>query len=351
MSRSPFYASRSRFIAILIGAILFGAILSYMWVAGYYIALGLQVPESSAVTVDKAEFNPENATFFNATLLNPSYSKSKVVVEEIKVMINGEEIQNVEAVSPTLPMPLEPGERQNVLCSWNWGAYTGEEVSLFVVASKGNGAVYNLKLPEMRLRITEAYFNASMYLGDKYFNLTLKSENVSSAPVNIKSITVNGEAVKEVEPNLGQVLKPGAEIHFWCGWKWTEHIGEDYNITVLTEQGYEITKSGRIPLILEMKDVTFDPADTSKFSFTLKTTTGAFNETQVVIVYLELPNGTRLDLSEETQPEIPYIIKRGSSVTFETTWDWRPYVGQEVMVGINTYRGVPATKRLTLPTP
>lgn len=363
MSRLPFYASKSRFIAILIIAVLFGAVASYMWVAGYYIALGLQVPESSAVTVDKTEFNPENATFFNATLLNPSYSKSKISVEKIQVIINGSEIQDVKVVSPTLPAILEPGERQNFLCSWNWGMYTDQNVTLFVEASKGNGAVYNLKVPQMRISIAEAVFNASMawkwkgkiYEGGKFFNVTLKSENVSSVPVNITRIMINGEEPKEIKPNLGQTLKPGSEMTFWCGWGWTDHIGGDYNITVLTEQGYEITKSGIIPLILEMKDVNFDPADTSRFNFTLKTTTAAFNYTQVVIVYVELPNGTRLDLSSYTQPEIsvdkPYVIERGLSVTFETEWNWKPFVGQKIMVGINTYRGVPATKHIILPTP
>jgi len=351
MSRLRLSTFKPRFIAILLVAVLFGAVISYMWVAGYYIALGLQVPENSSVVVDRTEFNPENATFFNAILLNPSYSKSAVAVEKIRVLINQSTLQDVNAVSPSLPVTLGPGERKNFTCTWNWGNYTGQDLTLMVEASKANGAIYSLNVPPMGLNIVDAAFNASGSLDEDYFNLTVKSENISSVSVNVTSIKINGENVSEVQPKLGTIMEPGSEVNFVCGWGWTDHLGENYTVNVSTREGYTITSSGVVPRILEMTDIIFDPTNTTKFSFTLRTTTAALNETRVVIVYIQLTNLTRLDLSPNTQPGIPNNITRGSSVTYTVSWDWRPFVGQDITVGINTFTGITVTKPITIPSP
>ena len=351
MSRLRLNAFKPRFIAILLVAVLFGAVISYMWVAGYYIALGLQVPENSSVVVDKTEFNPANATFFNAILLNPSYSKSAVAVEKIRVLINQSRIEDIGTVSPTLPVTLGPGDRKNFTCRWNWGNYIGQKLALVIEASKANGAIYSLSAPPMGLGIVDTVFNASMNSDANYFHLILKSQNISSVPVNVTSIKINGENVSEVQPNLGTIMKSGSEVNFQCGWGWTNHIGENYTINVSTREGYIITSSGIVPRILEMTDVNFDPANTSQFTFTIRTTTAALNQTRVVIVYVQLTNLTRLDLSPNTQPVIPGNITRGSSATYTVSWDWRPFEGQDITLGINTYTGITVTKPITIPSP
>jgi len=100
-----------------------------------------------------------------------------------------------------------------------------------------------------------------------------------------------------------------------------------------------------------MTDVNFDPANTSQFTFKIGTTTAALNETRVVIVYVQLTNLTRLDLSPNTQPVIPGNITRGSSTTYTVSWDWNPFVGQEITVAINTYTGITIAKVITIPSP
>jgi len=69
--------SKLSLIILLLISFVIGAFLSYLWVMGYVTELGIRVPEKTTVAITNVSFTPQNTSFFNVTLLNPSYSPSE----------------------------------------------------------------------------------------------------------------------------------------------------------------------------------------------------------------------------------------------------------------------------------
>ncbi|RJS85261.1 hypothetical protein CW702_01375, partial [Candidatus Bathyarchaeota archaeon] len=55
---------------LLILALVAGALLSYVWVMGYYIGLGLNIPESASIVITEVNVNPSDPTYLNVSVLN-----------------------------------------------------------------------------------------------------------------------------------------------------------------------------------------------------------------------------------------------------------------------------------------
>ena len=164
--------SKLLLILLLLMATITGAILSYLWVMGYFITLESVIPEKTTVSIANVTFNPQNTSYFFVTLLNPSYSPTEANVTEI-VASTGKDIHKITEVNPLLPYRLLRGEEETFECVWNWANYTGENVKIIAFVADGSGPTFEAETPLVDLRITDLSFNST--IGLTHFNMTVQN--------------------------------------------------------------------------------------------------------------------------------------------------------------------------------
>jgi len=233
-------------ILLLLVSFIVGALLSYIWTMGYYAPQEFHLPSQANVAIERVEFFAQNATFFNVTILNPSYSNSSVKITRIAAITKEDNrLHEINASSPPLPYVLERGVSQIFKCNWNWASYNGIKlpytdapVEILVLIEDGSGATFEVKRPVVTL-VSEVMFNSSISL--IYFNVTVRNLNSSATYVNVTSIRVDVTNITPdmVTPSLPYGLSRGdLPVTFRVSWNWTDYQGRIIAISVSTQQGY-----------------------------------------------------------------------------------------------------------------
>lgn len=238
----------SKLIMILVLLIFFflGAVLSYIWTMGFYATQEYRLPSQTSLTIENLHFPLEDATFFNVTVLNPSYSPSEAKIERIKVYTIDGEVHVVTSASPNLPLTLAPGESQIIKVFWDWSNYAGQIVEVSVIIDKGSGPVAQVGTPQMTLNVFDIlFFNTTAT--SFYFNVTVQNAAVSAADVDIDLVSVYVEDqninIPDVVPPLPQALEPNSTVLLTCPWNWNDYQGKNVTITVYTTQGFKASST------------------------------------------------------------------------------------------------------------
>lgn len=336
--------SKLIFILLLLVSFIVGALLSYIWTMGYYAPLEFHLPSQGSVTIDKVEFFAENATFFNVTVLNPSYSPSKVTIKQIMVSTNDGLLYKAD--NPSLPLTLAPSYSHNFRAYWNWGNYTGQTVNVIAVVTDGSGATFQARTPSMNLAITSVNFYPEVSV--TYFNITVESIQ-STTFVNIKTISVNGVEVTTVAPTLPYRFEPNASATFKVERNWTDLQGKTVTVALNTLQGYEAyrTETAPPPVVLTVTSLVFNTTDTLHFNITIhnNATSPAKVDITKVTVYLlgQIINTTEISPQQLLQPN--------SEITLTCSWDWSSYQGKNtsVTVTVQTLQGFEVSAEASIP--
>ncbi len=320
-------------ILLLLVAAIVGAVLSYMWTVGYYVSLGVQLPEAPTVTITDVDFDPQDPTFFDLTLLNPSFSPFSVNVTQVMASTEDGVLENV---GPLLPVKLAIGESKTLRFFWNWANYTDENVKIHVFVADGSGATFQKKTPLVKLAIIEAIFNSTISV--THFNMTIRNSVSSVTPVNITGVTVDSETVQNVTPSFPYTLNPNTSIPFTCYLNWTEYQGKKVSVEVETSQGYTAhrTQITPQPVVLAITDVLFNVTNTTSFSVTVQNSASSpthVNVTRVTVNVNETIQETELNVT------LPYVLHPNSTVTFVCSWDWENYQGMTVTITVHTQQG------------
>ena len=345
--------SRLSLVLLLFVAAVVGALLSYLWVVGYYISLGIVVPESVTVNIANATFVPQNPSFFNVTVLNPSFSPSAATITGISVLTEDGAIYDVAAVSPTLPYELARGKSETFFCPWSWANHTGESVGILILLKDGSGATFQTKTPLVDLSVGVGFGPA---MGITRFNVTVQNSASSVTYVNITRIRLDVEDIppQNVTPSLPYTIHPGEETSFICNWNWTKHEGKRVSVTAYTSQGYLKQSIITVPVLatLEITEVAFNATDTSHFGVTLYSAESSFIDVNVAEIRITLENGTTRKIIE-TRPLLrpPYTLHPGDSVTFICTWNWTNYQDRNVTITVYTLQGYEASHIQKTPSP
>lgn len=104
-------------VLLLIFSFLLGATLSYIFTLGFYASNEYRVPNRNTVVLQSVDFFTENATFFNATVFNPTFSPSAVTVQKIEVVTPDNKVHST--LTPFLPLSLTVGASKTLQCFWN----------------------------------------------------------------------------------------------------------------------------------------------------------------------------------------------------------------------------------------
>ena len=343
-------------LLLLIFAII-GGLISYLWVTGYYISLKQKIPGQDVAVITSLSFNPQNATAFNATLLNPSYSPEQTI-NVTAIAITGEYEDTLHFVSstPSLPFPLSRGTNQTFTCTNNWSQYVNQTVTVSAFVQSGSGSTSPIKLPYTALNITKVDFNSA--LGVSNFTISMRNSPLSATYLNVTGISLNflpsPNFTGKMQPSLPFTLIPNGTQTFTCNYNWLNEsvIGGSYALTAETEQGYNATFPVQIPKLASTVQASFDAAHTTHFNVTVtnRVSTGTYlNVTRIRVL---LDNGTTMNVT--TTPLLSPStngVPGNQMTTFNCTWNWTNYRNRDVIVTAYMLQGINATAPLLVTPP
>ncbi len=345
--------SRLLFILLLLLAIIIGAIFSYLLVAGYYLSLGIKVPENTTVSVIDVTFDPQDVGKFNVTLLNPTYSPTDAIITEISVATADDTVHRIFDVDPQLPFELDEGQDETFTCVWNWGNFSGQAVKVIVLVEDGSGSAYEIETAPVRLLIRSTVFATT---DTQHFNVTINNQEGSTIDLEVTGIIVtmdNGTVfeISEIAPSLPQVLLPDTSTAFRCSWDWTYYRGRNATIIAFTSQGYtaQRTETTPKPVQLSITDTNFDPSNTTYFNITVRNSENSVASANLAVVELLFADQTELIVFNEPPPSLPYELPIGESVTLKCLWDWTDRRGESVAITVKTPEEYFGVTQVTIP--
>ena len=345
-------------ILLLLTAAIIGAILSYLWVLGYFITLERVVPEKTAVSIANVTFNPQDTSHFNVTLLNPSYSPSDANITQIVTSTQDDErarIHDVLVESHELPHLLTPAESVTFECFWNWANYTGETVKIIAFIEDGSGATFEIEPPLVDLKITDIRFNSTISV--THFNLTVQNSDTSVTNVTIAGVYVEREPIsaENISMPLPHLLPRNESVSFQCMYDWTDYQNKNVTVIVHTVQGYITYYIYKTPkrVNLTITNVLFNVTDTTSFNFTIQNSEDSPTYVNITRITVTDENRTvqewTVENGTEVEPNLPYSLNSNSSQTFSCPWNWTAQRDKSVTVTVYTLQGF--TEQYTQVTP
>lgn len=324
-------------IFLVLISLIFGATISYMWVmANFY-----NIPENTTLlSVESVSFPPNDFTYFNVTILNPSYSTGDVNVTAFRITVEDkDEVYTVDTAQPGLPFLMTIGTKQSFKCIDNWSNLACETIRVEPVAEIASVKSFPYATPWVRLTLLPV-LNVSESV--KSFNMTVENPPDSTANLTISRIEVAGSTVL-TNPSLSivDVLQPGNNQTFICYWDWEYEMGQEVTITVVTVEGFEVnyTTSVLPGAYLYIEEIVFDYTNTTRFNMTLV----SLDSTATVFldsVNITLPDNTTITV--ETLPTLkllPVPVPANGSLTLTCLWDWNDCRGERVTVNVYTKQG------------
>lgn len=334
-------------ILLLLFSFVLGATLSYIWTMGFYAPSEYHLPKKANVTIENVQFFPDDATSFNVTVLNPSYS-SNVTIEQVNVETADGKLHNTTLQSS--PISLARGTSQTIKSFWNWGNYTGQTLDIIVLLSEGSGATLKASTPYMNFAVTNVNLNSSLSVN--HFNITVHNAG-SSTFVNITKILVNGAEVSTA-PNLTSPYgltnaSAAPAVTFMLMRNWTDLQGKTVAIAVQTLQGYTAyqTTLAPSPMLLRITDIDFNINYTDHFNLTVQ------NSENSPPGFVNI-NATKLLIENRTitpiiSPALPQKLQWNSSITLTYYWNWASYEGNNVTIVILTLQGFTISNTTIIP--
>ncbi|MCK4476913.1 hypothetical protein KAU88_00075 [Candidatus Bathyarchaeota archaeon] len=364
MLRSTKGISTLSLLILLLSSGITGAVLSYLWTVGYYVQQGYKTPEDiTTITITNVTFPIENSTYFDVTVLNPSYSKGDANVTSVALVAttnNVETIYNVPAFSidPLIPYPLVKGGTISFRCSETWGEFAGQTVHVIVFLQDGSGATFPYKTGKVELEIIEAEFDTTVTV--ERFNITILNSADSKIPLNVTKILFDSVnipsqniTVKDESATLPQQLQPGQNKTFICNWNlWKKGaLGASHTITAQTLQNYSaVYKTATLPpaVSLNITDVASNASYTSEFNVTVYNLPSSPHF--INISRITLTNGTQVYENVTITGDAIKGLMPSENVTLQCLWNWEAFKGQEVKITVYTTQGFYIHKLETFPT-
>ena len=356
LTRNTRAISKLLLILLLLMATIVGAILSYLWVIGYYVSLDRVYPEDITVNITDYAFDYQNPSFFNVTIQCPTSYKSKEPANITQIIVSTEDgvLHDEIDTGPPLPYKFQhKGELETFKCLWNWANYTGETVKIIVLVADGSGSAFEAETPPLKLVITAV--NATV-ADTTYFNVTLHNSEDSVIDLDVTRITITMEngtilEITEIDPSLPHLLSPDSYTTFKCSWDWTDYRGRNATITVYTSQGYIAHSPLHTsePVLLAVESVLFDPANTTHFNATVINSEYSITQANITVITVTDQYGEIFEVTVEPPPSLPYSLPPDDTVTFKCSWNWTNHRGENVMITVETLKGYKASYPYTIP--
>lgn len=336
-------------IIIILCSVIFGALISYLWVMGsFYLE-----PENSAnVVITEADFAVDHADYFNITVMNPSHSDYGTNITQIYFTLeDNDTIFNVTTTTPSLPIPLARATVKSIVCTENWGAYAGQSITVHAVTNNASGATYTVTTEFVELELSAQY---DATLSCNYFNVTATNNAESAINLTLSEVYFEYALVTNMTITLPKNLTIGNSVTFRCYANWNGKITP--YIYVKTEEGYiaDLRKQVKSVTNLQITDVSFNYTDPNEINITVSnlvdSNTSYVDITKISITY---DNSTVYSINGSlTNPVFypKYTLAKNQTVTFNhCVWPWKNYRDRNFTITVLTKQGFNATKLLKTP--
>jgi len=342
LSRSTQAISRLSMILLLLASLVLGATLSYVIVMGTFYNIPLETTQLSIIDL---YFPVHNATTFNVTVLNPSYSPSDVKITEIRFTVeDNATLFRVMDTEPSLPFTLKRGRSQTFRCTSYWGGFAGKKITVHVLVDGASGPNMEYQTSPVNLTVTPI-FNPRVSV--EHFNLTVKSAEESVINLTISEIIVNGisvasETTEYIEPRLPYVLAPGENVSFFCDWNWRALGGQNLTVIVKTKERYEGV--GTTPELqiayLDVAEVLFNETDANHITVIVANLNESTIEATITGINITLQDGTVIQINE-TYPPLSVLpsVPPSMNASIVCTWNWTLHRSETINVTARTKEG------------
>jgi archaellum component FlaF (FlaF/FlaG flagellin family) len=327
---------------------------------GFYAPGEFHLPSQTNITIEPpVQFFPQNATFFNVTVLNPSYSTSNATIQHIKVETPDGKLHNTE--TPLLPFSLQRGASKTFQSFWNWGNYTSLAARIHVYTSDGTESGLETRLPFMNFTVIDANLDPSRSV--KNFNITVQNIG-SSTSVSIIKILVNGTQVS-TNPMVPYILTNAtdatpATFVVNQDWEPLARTRSNVTITLQTLQGYTPYLTVRTPYVpdLSVQSVDFNPTiGTNHFNVTvfnagvLSPIDLNISEVTVSVAgsVTSIQNGTWTAYTLPPPLELTTKLKQNKSTLIVCPLDWSTYRDQVATITVVTVQGFEVSYEKLIP--
>jgi len=367
-------SSLTLIILMLVSAVI-GGIIAYMLTIAHYVEMEYNIPENKTVlTITDVYIDPEHASSFTITVLNPSFSISTATITKIAINVaKSTELYQVVKTNPTIGggLTVPKGKAINITClaiymkgeevTWGEFAYefAAQPITINVFSQEGSAANIKVTLPYVKLHVIPSFRPEDTF---EKFEVTLANDKNSEANLTIQEIALAESKVnyttrqmpletipKNITPSLPHLLHPGENQTFICELNW---LGiSETKITITTKEGYKIywqTKLRQIYFTIE--NVIFDEDNTEYFKVMVKNHFGSADKVTLTNITYSLDNGTTRYV-ENTVPTLPANIIPALNLTFTCTWNWQEYRGRNVTITVYLKQGFNRSVTITTPKP
>jgi len=342
-------------IILLLCAVVFGALLSYLWVmSNFYLE-----PGKASLAITNVDFSPDHADYFFVTILNPSNSPSSTNITGISYTVSGSSqvYQVINTTPETLPIPLGIATNTTIKCLSNWGNFAGNTITVHVSALNASGAVASVNTNYVNLGL-QVNFNPSVSC--QQFNATITNNGKSAINLTLTKIYVDGLPVDKANATIaGLNLPKGKPVSLQCTYDWENF--KNPNVVVQTLEGYyaNATAQTSAAILLSIPNVAFNETSPAANEMSITVSNANVSSTAVGIrdIALTYNNGTKsqeyhINGSSASPSFAPYYtLGINKTVTFDhCIWPWGNYRNQTLTVTVNVTQGfTPVTKTLKTP--
>ncbi len=347
-------------LILLIAAGTIGAVLSYMWTAGYYFNLEIRIPEGvTTITIMNVTFLREDSTHFNVTILHPTYSDADASVAGIAIIADDtSEIKMVSSIEPPIPYPLRKGAEVTFKCNLNWGEYAGQNITVAVFVKEGSGATKSYLTEQVKLEIIELSYYTTVTFNQ--FNVTVRNPSNINLDVNKirlgvntippQNITIDGQNATfpcTIAENESKVFT--CQFPLWNPETNSGYLGTTSDITIETVQGYKAvhTENFSDPVILALSNVTYPHLNSTEFILRSDQT----SPHHVNLGNITISVGTQT-FTVNTNITEGYMLEKGENITIlceDENLNWDNWRGQQLTIRVHTLQGFQAKIEETIP--
>jgi hypothetical protein len=311
---------------------------------GYIAEVRKEAPSVVTFEVINVKFNETDPSEFSVSFFNSPNSATRIEITNIvltydngtKYTING----NLTKPPSYLPYVLSINETVTFNCIWPWRNYRNRNVVITAYTKQGFTSIpKTIKTPQpVIFKMTKIDFNLT---NTEYFLVNITNMACSLQDINITQIFFENNEIT-FEP---QVIPIGEEAQFNCTFEWKNFRGKNATITVHTTDGLNVSKSITLPSVrLEVGTPVFNesPVGIPYVNITISNTVFSVQNVTVTKIILKTENATFIIDGTLTNPNlIPdgYFLPMSANVTITCPWNWRPYLGENVTVIVQTVEG------------
>ena len=350
-------------VILLLVSGLIGAVLSYLWTVGYYVDIGTRVPEGvTTLTIMNVTFQREDCTYFNVTVLHPTYSAAEANITNLALLTSTNDMKVPGLILPPTPYPLRRGEDVTFQCNLNWGEYAGQRVIVVIFVEDGSGATSSFQTEFVKVEITEIIYNTTKTINQ--FNVSIR--NRSNIPLDLErirlgeeiipseNISVNGQNITFpyiIPENNSQVFS----CHFplWDAENNTGYLGNISDITTNTSQGYGDVFSVNFsnPVMLMLSNVTNPQSNQTQFI--LGNDAQSPHRVNLENITITVANNSFIETFTVAETNATnFLLENGANITIlceDQRINWEDWKGKKITIRVYTSQGFLAKREEVIP--